>query len=110
MSKAVGVDVEYEALESAAENAERNGIIDGVDWVHGRSVIPGMDEYDAVVANILVSSSRPARHRRASDSRRMVATSMVALGTKIGGALCLSGVRPDQCAVLERLYAPYYAC
>ena len=51
---AVGVDVEYEALESAAENAERNGIIDGVDWVHGRSVIPGMDEYDAVVANILV--------------------------------------------------------
>ncbi len=36
----------------------------------------------------------------------MVAT--LALGTKIGGALCLSGVRPDQCAVLERLYAPYY--
>ena len=52
--EAVGVDVEYEALESAAENAERNGIIDGVDWVHGRSVVPGMDEYDAVVANILV--------------------------------------------------------
>ena len=36
----------------------------------------------------------------------MVAT--LALGTKIGGALCLSGVRPDQCPVLERLYAPYY--
>ena len=36
----------------------------------------------------------------------MVAT--LALGTKIGGALCLSGIRPDQCAVLERLYAPYY--
>ena len=35
--EAVGVDVEYEALESAAENAERNGIVDGVDWVHGRS-------------------------------------------------------------------------
>ena len=91
---AVGVDVEYEALESAAENAERNGIVDGVDWVHGRSVVPGMDEYDAVVANILVGQlSRPS----------MVAT--LALGTKIGGALCLSGVRPDQCAVLERLYA-----
>ena len=51
---AVGVDVEYEALESAAENAERNGIVDGVEWVHGRSIIPGNDEYDAVVANILV--------------------------------------------------------
>ena len=36
----------------------------------------------------------------------MVAT--LALGTKVGGALCLSGIRPDQCAVLERLYAPYY--
>ena len=34
----------------------------------------------------------------------MVAT--LALGTKVGGALCLSGIRPDQCAVLERLYAP----
>ena len=52
--EAVGVDVEYEALESAAENAERNGITDGVEWIHGRFVIPGMDEYDAVVANILV--------------------------------------------------------
>ena len=52
--EAVGVDVEYEALDSAAENAERNGVIDGVEWVHGRSIIPGMDEYDAVVANILV--------------------------------------------------------
>ena len=94
--EAVGVDVEYEALDSAAENAARNGV-DGVDWVHGRSVVPGMDEYDAVVANILVGQlSRPS----------MVAT--LALGTKIGGALCLSGVRPDQCAVLERLYAPYY--
>ena len=83
--EAVGVDVEYEALDSAAENAERNGIIDGVEWVHGRSIIPGMDEYDAVVANILVfrGASRimtcmpstrrlldgvavqsPARHRR----------------------------------------------
>ena len=52
--EAVGVDVEYEALDSAAENAERNGIVDGVEWVHGRSIIPGNDEYDAVVANILV--------------------------------------------------------
>ena len=51
--EAVGVDVEYEALDSAAENALRNGV-DGVDWVHGRSIIPGNDEYDAVVANILV--------------------------------------------------------
>ena len=94
---AVGVDVEYEALESAAENAARNGITDGVEWIHGRSVIPGMDEYDAVVANILVGQlSRPS----------MVAT--LALGTKVGGALCLSGIRPDQCEVLERLYAPYY--
>ena len=93
---AVGVDVEYEALESAAENAERNGV-DGVEWIHGRSVIPGMDEYDAVVANILVGQlSRPS----------MVAT--LALGTKVGGSLCLSGIRPDQCEVLERLYAPYY--
>ena len=91
---AVGVDVEYEALDSAAENAERNGV-DGVEWVHGRSIIPGNDEYDAVVANILVGQlSRPS----------MVAT--LALGTKVGGALCLSGIRPDQCAVLERLYAP----
>ena len=90
-----GVDVEYEALESAEENAERNGV-DGVDWVHGRSVIPGVDEYDAVVANILVGQlSRPS----------MVAT--LALGTKVGGSLCLSGIRPDQCEVLERLYAPY---
>ena len=94
---AVGVDVEYEALESAADNAQRNGITDGVEWVHGRSIIPGTDEYDAVVANILVGQlSRPS----------MVAT--LALGTKVGGALCLSGIRPDQCAVLERLYAPYY--
>mgnify|MGYP001241238632 CR=1 FL=1 len=39
--------------------------------------------------------------------RRMFEATL-ALGTKVGGALCLSGVRPDQCAVLERLYAPYY--
>ena len=64
--EAVGVDVEYEALESAAENAERNGIIDGVDWVHGRSVVPGMDEYDAVVANILVGHRAQIKFRGAS--------------------------------------------
>ena len=74
--EAVGVDVEYEALESAAENAERNGIVDGVDWVHGRSVVPGMDEYDAVVANILVGQlSRPsmvATRARYESRRRAV--------------------------------------
>ena len=99
--EAVGVDVEYEALDSAAENAARNGV-DGVDWVHGRSVVPGMDEYDAVVANILVfrGASRimtctpstrrlldgvavqsPARHRRDGCSMACAPDSRVDLRT-----------------------------
>ena len=48
--EAVGVDVEYEA-PTAARTPKGT---DGNDWVHGRSVIPGMDEY-AVVANIRIS-------------------------------------------------------
>ena len=83
---AVGVDVEYEALESAAENAV-NGI--GRRRLGPRPVcVPGMDEYDAVVANILRRPALPAPRW----SRRC------ARYTKVGGALCLSG-RPDQCAV-----------
>ena len=82
--EAVGVDVEYEALESAAENAERNGA-DGVDWVHGRSVVPGMDEYDAVVANILVTCT-PSRRlicdRSSARSARPSMVATLALGTK----------------------------
>ena len=105
--EAVGVDVEYEALESAAENAERNGIVDGVDWVHGRSVVPGMDEYDAVVANILVFRGAS---RIMTCTPSMVATlahsapSMVA--TLALWRRAVSGIRPDQCAVLRRSVPP----
>ena len=94
---AVGVDVEEEALDAAAENARANGVDGGVAFVHGREVVPGCDAFDVVVANILVGQlSRPS----------MVAT--LALGCKPGGYLCLSGIRPDQRGVLDDVYAPYF--
>lgn len=94
---ALGVDVEYEALESSEANAAATGVGDGVRFVHGRTVVPGDEAFDYVCANILVGQlSRPS----------MVAT--LALGCKPGGALCLSGVRPEQADVLRPLYAPYF--
>ena len=86
------MDVEEEALDATTENAARNDC--EIEVAHGRSVVPGMEAFDFVAANILVGQlSRPS----------MVAT--LALGTKPGGELCLSGIRPDQKVVLERLCA-----
>jgi SAM-dependent methyltransferase len=91
--EAVGVDVEYEALESAAENAERNGV--DVDWVHGRSIIPGNDEYDAVVANILVFRGASRITTCTPSTRRLLDGVAVQSPARHRRDGCLTACAPD---------------
>lgn len=100
---ATGVDVEAEALVAAAANLRLNGFPpeEGrADLLHVREVSPGSLAprlADFCVANILVG--------------QLVRPSMVAVlatNLRAGGLLCLSGVRPEQCASLRAAYSAYY--
>ena len=97
-SRAIGVDVEAEALVSAERNMELNELDPGrFEGFHTREIVPfGLCRptgVDVAVANILVG--------------QLVRPSMVAaLGSNIasGGLLCLSGIRPEQVDALKDAY------
>lgn len=96
-SRALGVDVEAEALVSAERNMELNGMDGRFEGFHTREIVPfGLCRptgVDVAVANILVG--------------QLVRPSMVsALASNIvsGGLLCLSGIRPEQVDALKDAY------
>ena len=97
-SRAIGVDVEAEALVTAERNLQLNGYgAERFEGFHTREVIPyGLcrpSGVDVCVANILVG--------------QLVRPSMVAAilsNLALGGKLCLSGIRPHEVDALRQAY------
>jgi ribosomal protein L11 methyltransferase len=100
-SRAIGVDVEAEALVTAERNVELNfGSTDKFQALHVRQILPNdlgrPHGVDLCVANILVG--------------QLVRPSMVsAIVTNVapGGLLCLSGIRPQEVESLKTAYNAY---
>lgn len=94
-SYVTAVDVDAEALVTAAQNCALNDHLDErVEFLHVREVVPGaLAPVDVAVANILVG--------------QLVRPSMVAAlcaNLSPGGLLCLSGIRPDEVPSLKHAY------
>ncbi len=88
--RAVGVDIDPDAVAAARANARRNGVegqfLDGL--------APLAFTADVVVANILANPLKLLAPLLASRIRR-------------GGRLALSGILPDQASEIEKCYAPW---
>jgi ribosomal protein L11 methyltransferase len=96
-SRAIGVDIEAEALVTAERNLELNEFDGRFEGFHTREIIPYAlcrpTGVDICVANILVG--------------QLVRPSMVAaLASNIApdGLLCLSGIRPNEVDALKAAY------
>jgi ribosomal protein L11 methyltransferase len=88
-----GVDVDPEALDTAAANARANG-------VRLRLALPGeplRSEYDIVVANIL---AQPL----------ILLAPLLAARTAAAGRIALSGILAEQAAEVAAAYDPFFAC
>jgi ribosomal protein L11 methyltransferase len=88
--RAVGVDIDPDAVAAARANARRNR-------VEGRfldGLAPLTFTADVVVANILANPLKLLAPLLASRMRR-------------GGRLALSGILPDQASEIEKYYAPW---
>ncbi len=88
--RAVGVDIDPDAVAAARANARRNGVegqfLDGL--------APLAFTADVVVANILANPLKLLAPLLASRIRR-------------DGRLALSGILPDQASEIEKCYAPW---
>ena len=98
-SKYIGLDIEAEALVTAARNVALNDDPEErFEGLHTREVLPYsmIPPVDVCVANILVGPLvRPS----------MVAAIVSNLAD--GGLLCLSGIRPEQVDSCKTAYGPY---
>mmetsp|Transcript_27854 Transcript_27854/g.39141 ORF Transcript_27854/g.39141 Transcript_27854/m.39141 type:complete len:315 (-) Transcript_27854:133-1077(-) len=96
-SRAIGVDVEAEALVASERNLELNHLDDRFEGFHTREIIPYcLPPVDICVANILIG--------------QLVRPSMIAaIVTNMapGSLLCLSGIRPSQVKSLKTAYDEY---
>ena len=99
-ARAIGVDVEAEALVTSTRNMELNGFGHRFEGLHTREVLPydlcrpvGVD---ICVANILVGQLvRPS----------MVSATITNMAP--GGLLCLSGIRPAEVDSLKAVYSEF---
>ena len=96
-SRAVGVDVEAEALVTAERNLELNNFESRFEGLHTREIIPYClcrpRGVDICVANILVGQLvRPSM------------VSAIASNISPNGLLCMSGIRPNQVDALKSAY------
>lgn len=91
-SRAVGIDIDSDAVAAARANARRNGVA-GEFLERGP---PLTLTADLVVANILANSLRVLAPILTERCRR-------------GGQIALSGILADQVAEVERCYAPWIA-
>lgn len=88
-------DIDPQALEATADNAQRNHIDSSKLTLHLAANMPQTTEFDVVLANILAGplvelSSQLARHAR------------------LGGQLVLSGILREQADEVRAAYAPYF--
>jgi SAM-dependent methyltransferase len=96
-SRAVGVDVEAEALVTAERNLELNNFGDRFEGLHTREIIPYClcrpTGVDVCVANILIGQLvRPSM------------VSAIASNVAPNGYLCMSGIRPHEVVSLKSVY------
>ena len=96
-SRAIGVDVEAEALVTAERNLEMNNFADRFEGLHTREIVPyGLcppTGVDVCVANILVGQLvRPSM------------VSAIASNIRTNGLLCMSGIRPNEVESLKAAY------
>jgi ribosomal protein L11 methyltransferase len=99
-ARAIGVDVEAEALVASTRNMELNGFGDRFEGLHTREILPydlcRPTGVDICVANILVGQLvRPS----------MVSAIMTNMAP--GGLLCLSGIRPAEVDSLKAVYSEF---
>jgi ribosomal protein L11 methyltransferase len=91
-SRAVGIDIDPDAVSAAKANARRNGV--GGEFFECGS--PLSFSADLVVANILANPLKLLAPILAERCRR-------------GGHIALSGILADQAGEVERCYAPWIA-
>jgi ribosomal protein L11 methyltransferase len=91
-ARAVGVDIDPDAVAAAAANARRNGVA----GEFAESGSPLALSADVVVANILASPLR-------------VLAPIIAERCRRGGRVALSGILGEQAADVEESYAPWIA-
>ena len=90
--RAVGVDIDPDAVAAARANAERNGVAG--EFLEGRE--PLTFTPDIVIANILANPLKLLAPILASRCRR-------------GGQIALSGILSQQAGGVERCYSPWIA-
>jgi ribosomal protein L11 methyltransferase len=90
--RAVGVDIDPDAVVAARANAQRNGVAG--EFLGGRA--PLTLTADVVIANILASPLK-------------VLAPMLASRCRLGGQIALSGILSDQASEVERCYSPWIA-
>ena len=91
-ARAVGVDIDPDAVATAAANARRNGVV----GEFAESGSPPALAADVVVANILANPLR-------------VLAPIISERCRRGGRIALSGILAEQAADVEASYAPWIA-
>src|SRR5690606_16109722 len=92
LQRTVAVDVDPEATETAAENAETNGLADRLELrTGGLDVLATEERFEVIVANIRPSVLIP------------IAGALVH-HLEPGGHLTLSGILPEEAENVERAY------
>jgi len=90
--RAVGVDIDPDAVAAARANAQRNGVAG--EFVEVRA--PLTFTADVVIANILANPLK-------------LLAPMLASRCRPGGQIALSGILSDQASEVERCYSPWIA-
>ena len=88
--RAVGVDIDPDAVRTARANARRNGVAG--EFLEGCA--PLTVTADVVIANILANPLK-------------VLAPMLASRCRHGGQIALSGIRSDQASQVESCYSPW---
>jgi len=90
--RAVGVDIDHDAVTAARANARRNGVAG--EFLEGRN--PLTFTADVVIANILANPLK-------------VLAPMLASRCRHRGQIALSGILSDQASQVEKCYSPWIA-
>jgi ribosomal protein L11 methyltransferase len=91
-SRALGIDIDPQAVQSSAANAKANGVV-------AEFALPdrlGAREFDVVVANILANPLR-------------LLAPLLAAHCRTGGRIALSGILEPQADEVITAYAPWFA-
>jgi len=92
--RAIGIDIDPQAIQASRDNAERNGVADRLELYLPQQQPAGL-QADVLVANILAGPLREL-----ADTIRSLVRS--------GGQLALSGILAPQAEALQQLYGQWF--